>query len=113
MEKKGAQVFPGVSVIALMDSPRPLPAGLLTSTLIDHDIAHIRRVMPLSLRGDLAGPILPADYWRKRLHRLLDTGHVSKAQLCEIDSLLLQLDHYDLQYENAAPRIQAAGGAAV
>ncbi|WP_296659864.1 hypothetical protein [Paraburkholderia sp.] len=65
------------------------------SNLIDQDIAHIRRVVPLALNGDLAGPILPARYWRRRLFHLLDTGLVSKGQLSEIDSLLALLDEYD------------------
>lgn len=80
-----------------MDSDRPTPAGHLMSSLIDQDITHIRRVMPLALSGDLAGPILPSIYWRKRLYRLLDTGYVSKGQLGEIDSLLHMLDEYDLK----------------
>ncbi|SEA54857.1 hypothetical protein [Paraburkholderia sartisoli] len=63
-------------------------------TLIDQDIAHITRVMRPSLHGDLGGPILPPAYWRKRLYRLLDTEHLSKAQLCSIDSLLLQLEEF-------------------
>ncbi|HEY1996962.1 hypothetical protein [Paraburkholderia sp.] len=64
-------------------------------TLIDQDIAHIARVMKPSLCGDLGGPILPAEYWRKRLYRLLDANHVTKKQLCSIDDLLLQLDELD------------------
>ncbi|CAG4886486.1 hypothetical protein [Paraburkholderia gardini] len=64
-------------------------------TLIDHDIAHITRVMRPSLHRDAGGPILPTSYWRNRLHHLLDAWHVTKAQLCAIDSLLLELDHYD------------------
>nr|WP_321929417.1 hypothetical protein [Paraburkholderia guartelaensis] len=84
-----------------MESTRPLPAGHMMSTLIDQDIAHIRRVMPLSLAGDFGGPILPALYWRQRLHRLLDTGHVNKGQLCEIDSLLLILDLHELNVASA------------
>lgn len=64
-------------------------------TLIDQDIAHITRVMRPSLHGDLAGPILPAAYWRKRLHELLESEHLSRAQLCALDSLLLQLDEFD------------------
>jgi hypothetical protein len=62
--------------------------------LIDQDIAHIGRVMRPSLHGDLGGSILPADYWRKRLYQLLDTGNLSHAQLCAVDSLLLQLDEF-------------------
>jgi hypothetical protein len=64
-------------------------------TLIDQDIAHITRVMKPSLCGDLGGPILPAEYWRKRLYDLLDAHHVTKTQLCSIDDLLLQLDELD------------------
>ncbi|WP_243751084.1 hypothetical protein [Paraburkholderia sp. BL10I2N1] len=64
-------------------------------TLIDQDIAHIERVMRPSLYGDAAGPILSTAYWRRRLHQLLDEHHVTKAQLVAIDSLLLELDHFD------------------
>ncbi|MFP6559839.1 hypothetical protein WJ542_16295 [Paraburkholderia sp. B3] len=94
-----------------MDSTRPIPAGYLMSNLIDQDIAHIRRVMPLSLSGDLAGPILPTPYWRKRLHHLLDTGHVNKGQLGEIDSLLHLLDAHDTRSsaDTSAHRRSAAG----
>ncbi|MFX1671797.1 hypothetical protein PWR63_05785 [Paraburkholderia sp. A2WS-5] len=80
------------------------------STLLDQDIAHIRRVMPLSLSGDLAGPILAPSYWRMRLHRLLDTGHVNKGQLADIDSLLLQIELYEL---NAASAVTASPKRAV
>jgi hypothetical protein len=115
MDALSPQVAATDAVMALMDSNRPIPAGHLMSNLIDQDIAHIRRVMPLSLNGDLAGPILPATYWRKRLHRLLDTGHVNKGQLCAIDSLLLLIDEHDLRKATAAktaPRQQAANGPA-
>jgi hypothetical protein len=61
-------------------------------TLIDQDIAHISRVMRPSLYGDSGTPILSTAYWRKRLHQLLDAHHVTKAQLCAIDSLLIELD---------------------
>ncbi len=60
--------------------------GSTQATLIDQDIAHIGRVMRPSLLGDLGGPILPAAYWRKRLHQLLDTGQLSHAQLCGVDT---------------------------
>ncbi|MDR3101387.1 MAG: hypothetical protein LBV73_30520 [Paraburkholderia sp.] len=86
---------------------RPLPAGHLMSSLLDQDIAHIRRVMPLSLSGDLAGPILPASYWRKRLHRLLDTGHVNKGQLADIDSLLIQIDLHELSAASSSSAVCA------
>ncbi|MGF6768841.1 hypothetical protein P3T18_001311 [Paraburkholderia sp. GAS199] len=68
--------------------------GSSHAALIDQDIAHIGRVMRPSLHGDLGGSILPASYWRKRLHTLLDTGNLSHAQLCAVDSLLLQLDEF-------------------
>ncbi|WP_374121818.1 hypothetical protein [Paraburkholderia phenoliruptrix] len=58
----------------------------------DQDIAHIARVMMPSLIGDFDGPILPAEYWRRRLHELLEGTHLTRAQLCALDSLLLQLD---------------------
>ena len=66
-------------------------------TLMDMDIAHIARVMLPSLHGDLGGPILPSSYWRKRLYQLLESEHLSKAQLCALDSLVLQLDEFDDQ----------------
>jgi hypothetical protein len=97
MDARSPQAAPIDAVMAGMDSDRPIPAGHLMSSLIDQDITHIRRVMPLALNGDLAGPILPSTYWRKRLYRLLDTGYVSKGQLSEIDSLLHMLDEYDLR----------------
>lgn len=65
------------------------------AALIDQDIAHIRRVMKPSLLGDLAGPILPPAYWRTRLNKLLDSGHLTHAQLCAVDSLLLTLGQSD------------------
>lgn len=61
----------------------------------DQEIAHIARVMVPSLVGDLGGPILPAEYWRGRLHKLLDATHLTRAQLCALDSLLLQLDDFE------------------
>jgi hypothetical protein len=81
------------------------------AALIDRDIAHIARVMRTSLRGDLAGPILPAAYWRKRLHQLLDTGHLSHAQLCTIDSLLLQLDQFEAEPQPAWDTLAPAAAA--
>lgn len=78
-----------------MDPILTTSSHALPATFIDQDIAHIRRVMQPSLLGDLGGPILPPAYWRKRLHQLLDAGHLSHAQLCAVDSLLLQLDQYD------------------
>ncbi len=95
-----------------MDTLRPLPPGYLMSNLIDQDIAHIRRVMPLSLTGDLGGPILSANYWRARLHRLLDTGHINKGQLADIDSLLVQIDLHELNAASMAANLasQAAAG---
>jgi hypothetical protein len=62
-------------------------------TLIDQDIAHIMRVMRLSLCQDHGDPILPVTYWRRRLYRLLDSAHLTKAQFCAVDNLLVQLDH--------------------
>jgi hypothetical protein len=77
-----------------MDPIPTAPNNALLATFIDQDIAHIRRVMEPSLLGDLAGPILPPAYWRGRLNKLLDTGHLSHAQLCAVDSLLLVLNQF-------------------
>jgi hypothetical protein len=63
--------------------------------LIDREIAHLMRVMRPSLTGDMAGPILTSAYWRKRLHELLNASALTKAQLCAIDSLLVELDEFD------------------
>lgn len=70
------------------------PNGSSQAALIDQDIAHIARVMRPSLHGDLDGSILSADYWRQRLYKLLDASNLSRAQLCAVDSLLLQLDNF-------------------
>ncbi|WP_237179583.1 hypothetical protein [Paraburkholderia sacchari] len=97
-----------------MDTLRPLPAGHLLSSLLDQDIAHIRRVMPLSLAGDFGGPILAPSYWRMRLHQLLATGHVNKGQLADIDSLLFQIELHELNAasEEAASAKHAVGNGA-
>lgn len=62
---------------------------------LDYEIAHIARVMRPSLVGDLAGPILPSGYWRRRLHQVLNRDHLTKGQLVAVDSLLLELDEFD------------------
>jgi len=81
-------------------NPNPLRTpGVLHSSLVDQEIAHIQRVMPQSLSGDLAGPILSAPYWRRRLGQLLDTSEASKGQLREIDGLLAQLDEFERRKE--------------
>ena len=72
--------------------------------LIDEDIAHIECVMRPSLCTFEDGPILPAEYWRRRLYRLLDSCHLTKVQLCAIDSLLLQLDRFDLEQHDQPGR---------
>jgi hypothetical protein len=78
-----------------MDRYPLAPAGFSLATLIDQEIAHIGRVMRPSMHGDLAGAILPASYWRKRLHELLAVDHLTKTQLATIDGLLLQLEQLD------------------
>jgi len=75
--------------------------GDAVNRLIDQEIAHISRVMWPSLLGDLGGAILPSDYWRRRLHALLEAPSLTKAQLCGVDSLLLQLDQYERRDLNA------------
>lgn len=79
--------------------------GSYMASLIDEDIAHIERAMRLSFAPHCDSNVLPASYWRKRLHQLLDTVHLNKAQLRGIDALLLQLDR--LEFE-AARRQEAA-----
>jgi hypothetical protein len=69
--------------------------GEFMLTMIDYEIAHIRRVMRPSLAGDFGGPILPVRYWRERLHKLLDGTHLTKDQLRAVDALLLVLDQHD------------------
>nr|WP_236060951.1 hypothetical protein [Paraburkholderia domus] len=61
----------------------------------DQEVAHIARVMLPSLVGGLRRPILPAEYWRGRLHKLLDATHLTPAQLCALDRLLLELDDFE------------------
>jgi hypothetical protein len=48
---------------------------------IDEGIAHIARVMRPALYGELGGTYLPSAYWRQRLYQILDTTHLSNAQL--------------------------------
>ncbi|MFL9964349.1 hypothetical protein PQR02_25440 [Paraburkholderia sediminicola] len=69
-------------------------------TFIDREIAHLARVMRPSLVGGPCGPILPVQYWRWRLHRLLDVPHLTRAQLCALDSLLLQLGTFEASCTN-------------
>ncbi|WP_213309062.1 hypothetical protein [Paraburkholderia sacchari] len=66
-------------------------------TLLDQEIAHITHAVRSSVCRDAGASILPAGYWRQRLYRLLDSGHVTKAQLCAIDALLLELDTWEAQ----------------
>ncbi|CAG4895856.1 hypothetical protein [Paraburkholderia gardini] len=80
-----------------MDRTSFARSGSFQATLIDQDIAHIARVMRPALQGDLGGPILPASYWRQRLHTLLDADFLTKGQLRAIDSLLLQLEYFPLR----------------
>ncbi|WP_144158972.1 hypothetical protein [Paraburkholderia sp. BCC1885] len=66
------------------------------NTFIDEGIAHIARVMRPALHGELGGSYLPSAYWRQRLYQILDTTHLSNAQLRKVDGLLLELDEFDL-----------------
>jgi hypothetical protein len=94
-----------------MDRTLSTLSGSSQAALIDRDIAHIARVMRTSLHGDLGGPILPAAYWRKRLYQLLDTGHLSHAQLCTVDSLLLQLGQFEADPQPAWDTLAPAAAA--
>jgi hypothetical protein len=78
-------------------------------TFIDREIAHLARVMRPSLVGGPSGPILAVQYWRWRLHRLLDAPHLTRAQLCALDSLLLQLGRFEASCTNRAVSNGVAG----
>lgn len=60
--------------------------------LIDQDIAHIARVMLPSMQTASGVPILPPEYWHKRLSELLDIGGLSNSQFCVIDQLMTQIE---------------------
>jgi hypothetical protein len=60
--------------------------------LIDQDIAHIARVMMPSMQTASGIPILPPEYWHKRLSELLDTGCLSNSQFWRIDQLMTQIE---------------------
>lgn len=94
-----------------MDRTVTTLSGSSQAALNDRDIAHIARVMRASLRGDLAGPILPPPYWRTRLNRLFDAGGLSHAQLCVIDDLLLHLDQFEAPVEPAWDEFAPAAAA--
>jgi len=60
--------------------------------LIDQDLAHIARVMMPSMQTASGIPILPPEYWHKRLSELLDTSGLSNSQFCVIDQLMTQIE---------------------
>ncbi|MFT4068969.1 hypothetical protein [Paraburkholderia sp.] len=91
-----------------MDRTLTTLSGSSQAALIDRDIAHIGRVMYVSLRGDFGGPILPVAYWHRRLNALLEGGHLSHAQFCKVDSLLLQLDQFEATPQPAWERYAPA-----
>ncbi|MFD1558702.1 hypothetical protein ACFSHT_24195 [Paraburkholderia silviterrae] len=64
-------------------------------TFVEQEIAHIARVMPLSLASDFEEPVMGVDYWRKRLHTLLKQNHLTHFQLATVDTLLRQLDGFE------------------
>jgi hypothetical protein len=61
----------------------------------DDCIAHIARVMKPALYGEVVGLYLTSDYWRHRLYQILDSTHLTHAQLRAVDALLLELDEFD------------------
>ncbi len=74
-------------------------------TFVEREIAHVTRVMSPSLVGGARGPILSAQYWRGRLHRLLDAPHLTRGEFCALDSLLLQLGEYEASFKGN-PQLQ-------
>jgi hypothetical protein len=65
--------------------------------LLDEEIAHITHAVRLSVFSNGASPILSVSYWRQRLHRLLESPHLTKTQLRKIDTLLLELEKREAQ----------------
>ncbi len=65
-------------------------------TFVEQEIAHIACVMPQSLAGDFEEPVMGPDYWRRRLHTLLKQNHLTHVQLATVDTLLRQLDGFEM-----------------
>ena len=76
-------------------------------TFIDQEIAHIARVMMPSLQTASGIPILPPDYWHKRLLNLLDNARLSRAQFYAVDRLMTQIER--VQAGAAPARARTAG----
>lgn len=74
-------------------------------TRIEQDIAHIARVMMPSLQTASGIPILPPEYWHKRLSDLLDTACLSHAQFCAVDRLMTQIER--IQADATRPKVPA------
>lgn len=76
-------------------------------TLIDQEIAHIARVMMPSLQTASGIPILPLDYWHKRLLNLLDNACLSRSQFYAVDRLMTQIERVQAGAAPARVRIAA------
>jgi hypothetical protein len=61
-------------------------------TLIDADIAHLQAVLSRWLAEPRGHDILTTDYWRRRLHAMINASHLTRAQLAAVDALLLRID---------------------
>ncbi|PXW14570.1 hypothetical protein [Paraburkholderia caballeronis] len=79
-------------------------------TFVDQEIAHITNAMAISLQGlaETGVPVLPAAYWRERIHKLMDGNHLVHGQLCAVDTLLRQLDGFEAVQRWSMPAGNAA-----
>lgn len=69
---------------------------------IDQEITHIMRVIVPSLLTEGTVPILTAEYWHRRLSKLLDTAQLSQTQFRTIDSLMTHLERLQSKARLAA-----------
>lgn len=63
-------------------------------TFVEQEIAHITGALAIFLQGETHTRVLPAAYWRERLHKLLDNCPLAHGQLCAVDALLQKLDRF-------------------
>jgi hypothetical protein len=69
--------------------------GAVARCLLENDIAHVKKLLPLSLMVYDADWLLDSAYWRRRLHQILRQNHLSKSNLQSIDALIAILDRFE------------------
>jgi hypothetical protein len=62
---------------------------------MDDDIAHVARVMVPSLKAFRGQPVIPPDYWRRRLQRIQEEFPLTQMQSFQIKDLLGELDRFE------------------